>query len=313
MICEKCNFDYRSQPYCTSSSCLTKEVIEVKRDARGGFLTYIEGYRHPLRAYPQDMELHLVDVLKRVLLETMRLVVKMPVTPRRLGEAASVWMGRIYVSAFRVGQQKPIGDYSQSSREIIRVLEKTNPFTSDGWIWYLAMIWETDMAYRMTGQDMLQMLDKASLARDPRGEMSRILDACMEREKGTLQDRYVLQKTRMFRRLIGLAWHVPFYRRLMTSFLTEIEVDEVKLDLYDRYWLANKFDYNYEGKTYEERMRWRDEQDREWERPAIAPEIPRIAINPPNKAFYALGRRDAEKMADDTARKLMENWAQNQK
>ena len=84
------------------------------------------------------------------------------------------------------------------------------------------------------------------------------------------------------------------------------------MDISDRYWVSNKFDYNYEGKTYEERIAWREQEDKDWIRPEIPPEKPQIGVYPPNEAFYKLSKKEAQTMAEATQKALMQNWEQNQ-
>jgi hypothetical protein len=286
-------------------------VLEVKKDENGGYLTYFEGSKYPLRGFPTEINLHLVDCLKRPVIANIKFVTRPRFSIDGIVRAVAEWMDSIYMAVFREKYQRPDGDYSQSSREILRVLRKLNPFPFEGWIKFIVDIWEGDMAYRTRGQDGLGELDKEKLRKNPRKEILRLFNLVSGRESNIVGG----QRPKMdaIRKMLWLALLSRKIVKKIATFLEEIDIEQVRFDINDKYWLANKFDYDFEGKTYEERMEWKREQEKDWIPPKVPPELPRIAINPPNKAFYDLKAEEASEMIVGTAKALRDDWLKHQK
>lgn len=253
---------------------------------------------------PTADALHFVDIMKRLIISSMRFVVKVPLTPKRFTNAIASWLGEMYASVFRgASEERPEGDYSQSSREFLRTLRAINTHTDDKWCRYLTEIWETDMAYRNRGQDIFPLVDLDALEKNTRKEVLRLFTITCEREVRGGQ----LPKMAALGKILRVALFFPRFRRMMRAFFFELNMDEIKVSIEDRYWNANKFDYNYEGKSYGERMVWRAEEEKGWKPLVVAPEKPRITVNEPNKAFYDLPTEDAEKVAEEVKQALLAN------
>lgn len=271
-----------------------------------------------MRGYPQESDLHYVDTLKRVLIASARFISKIPsifYSLDKIIQEVTNWMSDIYWAdvPVRSGNRFKRETYSKSTREVLRVLLKINSYQDEfevgkyGWVYYLVAIWETDLAYRFRGQDILALVDKQALIENPRGEILRLVDIALEREIGG-----VTPKIELVKRLLKFALFSKKIRESITDFLLELDVKEIAMDDSDKYWSANKFDYNYEGKTYQERMDWKVAEDKAWERTILPPEQPRIAIYPPNEAFYKLNEMEALKMAEQAIQALMSNWKAKQ-
>ena len=311
MQCDKCGTELGNQPYCTSNLCLTKQVLRVEKNPRGGFLTYFEGSKYPLPAFPRQEILGYVDTLKRVLIGGMRFISSVPLTPHRLIIGIKVLLGDIYHTDKTQHPDRFLKeDYSQSSKEVLRALIASEPTEYIEWCYYLVAIWDTDLAYGLRGKDIFQLLHKGDLRKNPKREIMRLVDILIERENTGYGGQ--MPKVKMIKRLLRFSLCIKEIRQQIVRFFEELDLDEMKFSLYERYWLANKFDYNYEGKTYEERVKWKREEDRDWVAPKKEKEKPRIAINPLNEAFYNLNRYEAEKMCEETKRLLMEDWKKNQ-
>lgn len=311
MICEKCNNEIVG-PYCTSIPCLTKFVHRVDKNPRGGFLTYFEGSKYPLNSYPQQEDLNYLDTIKRVLMATMRFIASVPITPHKIITELQRWMGDIYSADHA---QRPnrflCENWVESTNAILDALVSCNTFENDEWCYYLAAIWDGDLAYRFRGMDVFQNLDKENLQKTPKREIMRLVDIAISRENNEV----VRDKIKMARRILKIALLSKEFKNLAIKFLSMLDVVKMNFDMNDRYWLANKFDRNYGGKTYEERMTWRVEEDKDF-----APEkqkkekiLPRIAINPPNQEFYDLKPDEAQEMIVGAAKALRDDWLKHQK
>lgn len=307
--CPRCKEEVSQySPYCNKAECLAFSVTNVKLDSRGGFLTYVDTYKYPLRAHPRDIDLHFVDILKRAIISNIRFIVSLPVTSKRIQNSLFSWMGELYDATFRIQDRRPENEYSQSSQEIRRSLRKINPFKDDRWILYIVEIWETDQAYRNRGQDVLQELNQTVLQENSRKEILRLWDLVISREIIGGQ----LPKMKAMRKILWVFLLSKRLRNLVVEFLTELDLNEIKISIEDRYWMANRYDYDYEGNSFEERMDWKAAQDKDWIQPIIPAEKPRIAIQSPNQAFYELSEKQAQEMVYEITRLLMDNWRQNQ-
>lgn len=243
---------------------------------------------------------------------TLRFVVAIPLTPRRIIRETERWLGDIY-SADRSQNPERFKreDWKESTIAFLDALISANDFENDDWCHYLAAIWDGDLAYGLRGKDIFQNLNKELLKKNPKYEIMRLADILLAREK----NEGVRNKIRMAVRLLKLALWSKEFRKLAVRFLTAIDTQKMEFNIMERYWLANKFDYDYEGKTYEERMAWKAEEDKDF-----APEkqkeekiLPRIAINPPNQEFYDLKPDEAQQMIVQTAKVLRDDWLKHQK
>jgi hypothetical protein len=307
-ICEKCNEEIPEEnPYCTSIKCLERKILNIEKNPEGGFFTYFENSKYPLNLRPLREDLNYVDTLKRILIATMRFIFLFPITPHKIIIGAEKWMSDIYSAD---NTQHPnrfiLENLTESSQEILRCLILTDGTGDCRWCWYLSAIWDTDLAYGLRGKDGLQLLNKQALQKNPKHEIIRLVDIVIARDKS------IQSKLKMAKKMLKIALLSKEFRKIAVNFLMNLDIEKMKFNINERYWLANKFDYNYEGKSYEERMAWKNEEDKDWIPPEIQKEVPRIAINPPNKAFYNLKEEEKETMINETARLLRENWKQNQ-
>jgi hypothetical protein len=303
------------QPYCTSIPCLSKLILKVEKNPTGGFLTYFEGSKYPINSYPQRADLNYLDTIKRVLMASMRLVISMPLTPHRIIRGIQKWMGDIYSADHGQNPNRfTIENWVESTKAILDALVSCNTYENDEWCHYLAAIWDGDLAYRFRGMDVLQNLNKENLRKSPKREIMRLVDLAISREinKEALSPG---GKVKMAKNILKIALLSKEFRKLAIGFLTNLDIEKMKFDINEQYWLANKFDYNYEGKTYEERTAWKAEEDKDFapEKQKEEKVLPRISINPPNQEFYDLSPEDAQTMIVNTAKVLRDDWLKHQK
>lgn len=303
--CEKCGIEYNT-PYCTSVQCLTKQIIRTELPEQG-FLTYIEGYKYPVRALPWKNQLDAVALTKRSIISLTRF--------RPTLKGILRWFGDIYAGDYGDNLKQPLERLSPASRELYRTLEKINPINDDQWVKLITMIFDTDLAYRTRGQDMFSEVNKVSLQNNPRKEILRVFKICISREvkesshEGDTKSQ--LRKMKTFNKLLWWATLLPPYRQFIFSIFREIDVDKMTFDINDRYWVSDKFDYNFEGKTFEERQAWRRGEDKTLVPTVTPPLRPDIFIQQPNEAFYRLTRKEAELMAEKTKQFIIRNYVES--
>ena len=274
-------------------------------------MTYFEGSKYPINSFPKQEDLNYLDTIKRVLMATMRFIVSIPITPHRIIQGVQKWMGDIYSADHAQNPNRFTREnWAESTNAMLDALILCNNHEDNEWCYYLAAIWDGDLAYRFRGMDILQNLNKENLRKNPKREIMRLVDLAISREIA------VKEKVKMARRLLKIALWSREFRNTAVKFLNELDIEKMRYSVIERYWLASKFDYNYEGKTYDERMAWKAEEDKDF-----APEKqkekekdkPRIAINPPNQEFYDLTPDQAQEMIVQTARVLRDDWLKHQK
>lgn len=317
--CPKCNVEYPdSQPYCARSDCLWTMVKDVKKPASGGTFTYAQGYKYPLRGFPEVETLGQIATNKRVVMSSVRLIFKNPfryLLPLLIPFKKNVikhivyWLDEIYIADL---QKKvlPHKEFSQFSKEILRVLipmvtTKDREYKTKiiNCIYFFVMFFEFDFAYRYRAQDLFDELNKDRLNQSPRKEIKRLLNLAVVRNN----DKGQSKKTQTLTKLISLVLLVsPSSLKLVKEALNEIKREEVVPDLFDRYHMARYFDYNFEGKTYDERIKFKEEEDKDFhEQTTDIPSLQAtIAVNP-NELFYKLDPVEAGKLAESVRAEIM--------
>lgn len=298
-----------STPYCTNFECISFEILRTELDPRGGVFLYVKDYKYPLRALPEQGRLSAVNFEKRAIISTPRFFARLVrgfYSPVKVLRAVIQWLSELYAADYMGDLKIPENLYCEFSQEVMRALHVVNPFEETDWIRLIGIIPNEDMAYRNRAQDVFPLVNKDNLRKNPRKELLRVLDISIERELTSQKN-----KMKMVRKLVSVGMLLKPIRKLITDFFLELNFERIKPDINDRYWTANRFEYNYEGKTYEERMRWKEEEDKNWERPIDKPkepDRPRITIQEPNKEFFDLNEKDAEEMANQAKQALMMHY-----
>lgn len=112
-----------------------------------------------------------------------------------------------------------------------------------------------DTAYRFPAQDVLENINKKN---PPRKEFIRL---CEILEKRFTNDD-LKEKSRQLKKINLLFYH-PFFKRILTKFLQEINIDKVKLDEADWYFCLKRKLYNFRGVSLEERIKEAQRIDKE--------------------------------------------------
>jgi len=110
------------------------------------------------------------------------------------------------------------------------------------------MILEHDTFYRFRVQDVLPELNKKWLKENPRKEIKRIIDILFSREKGVVYKWRGLEKILMF---------ILRFRQLqdfIVKFLLEIDLEKIRFDEADWYYVLDISSYLFGGTTHQERL-----------------------------------------------------------
>jgi len=281
---------------------------------------HVVGYKYPLSGLPKKEIVNGSALVKRAIMANIRFIVRLPkmFTPRRMLYGILEWMCDLYRGDYGGLIRILPEDTSRPIRELVRTLRVINPHPTDEWVSLISCIFEIDLAYRRRLQDVLEELNKVKLLHHPRHEVFRLIDIVIARENVKIADRWQREKVQQFRTLMRIAWLFKPFRDLIIAFLKEVNVDAIKRDIADWYWVCDLFDYNYGGKSFDERQAWKEKENEGWvqDKPTlpltIDGEEPKIEINPPNKAFYKLKEEGAQQLCAQVHAALMVNWKENQ-
>lgn len=128
----------------------------------------------------------------------------------------------------------------------------------------ICMSLSTDIAYRLPFQDIVYMIDKKKLRKNPVKEIHRVSDIFEAR--GGIEDNW-----RAFERLITKAIRFSKKaRKMMIDFVEELDFDKIKLDEADWFFCLNRPNYKFRGVPLKERQKIRDEIYKREGKPAIA-------------------------------------------
>ncbi|KKK96397.1 hypothetical protein LCGC14_2663170 [marine sediment metagenome] len=204
-----------------------------------------------------------VTVVKRVLMESAFLALKSPVRyilPHVFSWKKAVrglvhWLSRIYESDLK-RKSLQFNHLSPLPRELLRVgrsiantmsseyrIEVKNVFTC------FVMFFQVDLAYHTRVQDPLSNLDKDRLSANPRKEILRLFDLAISREI------YLTEKIGALRKIASMVLLFPPVKRFALQFLMKLDLDKIKPDRADGYFAYRRKEYNFDGLSFEKRMR----------------------------------------------------------
>lgn len=111
-----------------------------------------------------------------------------------------------------------------------------------------------DTAYRFRAQDLFEELDQGKAYENPRKEVNRLFDILIQREHKRLGASQI-KKYKTAKVLINLLFIFnKRFQRLMREFLVEVDRSKVILDENDWYFCLRREQYNFRGKSIEDRL-----------------------------------------------------------
>lgn len=248
------------------------EINEVK-----GIFVYYEDCPYPRRGFPFPEAVASINIVKRIIMDYTRLLSSK--------EMILSWI-LIILSKRRIERiETMLSIFERSCYPIVKdYIVKPNlmtPLASElqgiiyGFLAYSGIssriakqiayifgeIFEYDNAYRFRVQDIFSESSKELLTKDPIKEIRRLLKIYMSREGDRVKlhrikgKRYVSDKFREIAILISIMLLVPTIRKAFIKAIANSDFDRLKLDEIDKFWCKNREDYNFQGLSYEERMK----------------------------------------------------------
>jgi len=203
-----------------------------------------DGYDYPYKGFPDGETAMLVAMYKRFL----------PLIAKRLKEQN--WLARI-ITVISLALNKKIASewfeyiftlgyyllkdeyWMPTTKELRRVLAK---HFESSIVDAISLAFEYDDAYRYPVQDILAELKKENLTGyfATRKEVLRLLKIYIERSKRGSGDRM-----ESLIKLAKLALFVPKINKTIREILIELDIDKIKFDEVDRFWVNLRKEYKY--------------------------------------------------------------------
>jgi len=240
----------------------------------GGILTFYDGMKYPIKGFAEDEIVKEVAILKRAMISLIRFLVKspmkyllllLPIIPKNILKRIFWTAIEEFVNFSRLVLYRHIlkpDRFCQSGREIFRVLnemtenhvpiekkELLTEFNLD-----FLMIWEFDTFYRYCGQDILGEAKKEAMLKNPKQEISKLFKIFLERT----QIKKIKENWHSLEIAIKILLLNKHIKNLIKEFFQKVDLEKIKLDKADLYFAYPKKGYRFQGKSYEEGMRERE-------------------------------------------------------
>jgi len=137
------------------------------------------------------------------------------------------------------------------------------------------MALQNDTAYKFRVQDILPEVNVEALKENPIKEIRRVINIFIEREKTKGMD---VRWAKLGKMIIFWLRVSPKARRLLVEFFSEIDLEKVKLDEADWYFVLKREQYDFRGISLEERLKIKERIDKE-----KGHQIPRIRVRQPSQ------------------------------
>lgn len=304
MICNKCNNEYPdTQPYCARPQCVLFTTYKQEFPPEGGKLTYMLGMKYPWKGYSDHIVLGQNATVKRALMASVRLLSN--IFKSNLFDNVLRWISDIYEAEYEK-YQYPEKELCKSSREILRTGKKfcdPNKPHHEKALWCIVMFWELDSAYRLRGQDILSEINKENLKKNVYKEVNRLIRLGVSREKAGLESKW-----NNFSKILRIIFFSKKFRETVKNILLELNIEEIKPDTGDLYWMARYFDYDFAGLPYAMRAAWKEEEDKTYIPPILHPKDYVSIDLRPNKFFYELDKEHIDLFLEKIKSRLIEDW-----
>lgn len=235
----------------------------------GGIHVWYKGMPFPKKGFPYPEAVHANDTFKRVVVTLIKSIGNKAMILPILSFAILPWSVKIKAIQIMIENVNRIGEWLLQTHRLkeerfedacrgVRTFIIDFLFglgikrsTAMGTGWVIAMMFEYDDSYRYRLEDMMSETTRAALLADPRKEILRLIQIYKTREL-THAVKLVNSFEILFR-IISLHPKVKLALKLAFNSMSDLEFKFMQLDNADRYHVLLRGDYNFTGKSYEER------------------------------------------------------------
>ena len=273
-------------------------VENVNTPESGGIFTKYVGCNYIFKGYPDVRILDYIYASKRIIAGSFPLFLNKSVRiifgvmflfylvlPRRMKkriviELLDYFLSIAYWVEYKYVFALPTEKYCVTIKEVHRVSEVLLQNIKDKDMLpriqklrdIFCMILEMDYAYRARFQDILPELNKEELKKNVKKEIGRVFDIIISRETVMVSKWQGLKKATM------IVLSFKNLRKIIVKALLEMDLDKIKRDEADWYYVLDRSDYSYGGMSYEERMKILIEMDKK-----IGNDRPKVVIKTQNE------------------------------
>lgn len=237
----------------------------------GGIYVWYKGMPYPKKGFPFPEAIHAVNMVKRITLTLSKAFAQKELAFSYFGFIILPWKMKKRVIKKIVADYDSLtmmilrGAYLKESyysnpckslKKITRIfIEQLGLKFSEDTMWNIqhsiVSIFEYDDAYRFRFQDIFTEASHSALISRPYREIRRLAKIAKKRE-----NTHAVRAIGTFSQLLSVMVLYPPVRRAFKRAIRSLTVDEFKklqLDNADRYHVLMRGDYNYTGRTFEER------------------------------------------------------------
>lgn len=234
----------------------------------GGILCHKTGQMLPTKGFIYPEALVAINSAKSLFIDSIMLLKKPQVWPLLLGLAISPFKSKVkfldkllhiynrtlykYIISPHLFQKQYLTEIARELQEIIEkfLLEiGIDPNNAKQFADTFSAMIQFDNVYRHEMQDVFTEMSQAKLVKNPAKELRRVLKIYCKRELAPT----IRPKFKMLATLLSLTfWSRPI-KKAFIKVITECNFKNLQFDPIDRYNVLNRGDYNYFGKTWEER------------------------------------------------------------
>lgn len=233
------------------------KIIDTFALEEGGMGSIVEGHKYPVLIYADRGMVDLMTCYKRLLILQL-----LPLREGNLIEKlicilslksnlriVEKWFEKLF-SVYKIVLKDE--HWCKPVKEVRRVLKGK---ISDIWLDVIASIIEWDTAYRWRIQDIVGEIDKNNLNSNILKEIKRLANIVFGREV------YSHNGLAKLKKVLPLVIIYLFFNRkklkMIKDILLDLDKDKIRLSTTDLYWTCNFKDYNFGGKSFNERLKLR--------------------------------------------------------
>lgn len=223
--------------------------INEVRWGKNGIETIIDGADFPSRGYAPPEAVFANNIVKRLIIAGLPVI-----NPLRYLEAINAFAAISWkVMSPHILKTEYLTPFSKEIQKFAEVFLKEIGANSIGKpSRVIAHLFEYDNAYRLRLEDLFNESSPDLLLNNPRKEIVRLLELNRTREVTYKQD--VTNKFKLVANVLGAILLVPKVNKAFKKAIKAVEYKNLCIDNIELYWMCHRTDYNFLGKTYEERV-----------------------------------------------------------
>lgn len=224
------------------------EKLEVTET--DGLLLHIQNAEYPKRGFPFPEAIAHINTIKRLLVVASKVINPLSLFFINKNKAIE---GFNEVALYNIKPYILKTEYlTPVAKEIQKIVSgfaqaiHIKQATAEQFGEIIATMIEYDDAYRYRIQDIMSLCSKSNLLENPRHELHRLLGIMFWRDSSSM-----VQK---FEKMMAIL-RIPYFNSRLKKVLHNINLEALKLDDIDRYWVMNRSDYRFLGLPLEERQK----------------------------------------------------------